>query len=192
MLYEDDEAPDYLPQEVHPLKSLEKFVEMRFQLSIVLCFAAAALSSASPALHALQNRKAGLHVRQLTDHISPRPVISYTPKTPRLPPPNPPVRDRVCYVDSHNDGVTDDSPYIMEALQSCNNGGHVVFREGHEYFVATALDLTFLKSIDLGMQLWCSPFASTNGNSQMFKVASSSPMTQLTGRHIPSHSSSKM
>ena len=52
---------------------------------------------------------------------------------------------------SHNDGVTDDSNFILEALHECNDGGHVVFKEGTQYFIGTALDLTFLEHIDLGM-----------------------------------------
>jgi galacturan 1,4-alpha-galacturonidase len=53
-------------------------------------------------------------------------------------------------VESHNDGVTDDSTYILNALHSCNNGGHVVFAEGLKYTIGTALDLTFLEHIDIG------------------------------------------
>lgn len=57
----------------------------------------------------------------------------------------------MCYAKSHNDGVTDDTPYILAALHECNYGGHVVFKEGVQYFIATAMDLTFLNHIDLGM-----------------------------------------
>jgi galacturan 1,4-alpha-galacturonidase len=46
--------------------------------------------------------------------------------------------------------VTDDTPYILAALRECNNGGHAVFREGVQYFIATAMDLTFLNHIDIG------------------------------------------
>jgi galacturan 1,4-alpha-galacturonidase len=55
-------------------------------------------------------------------------------------------------VESHNDGVTDDSTYILNALHSCNNGGHVVFAEGLKYTIGTALDLTFLEHIDIDIQ----------------------------------------
>ena len=41
----------------------------------------------------------------------------------------------------------------MDALHSCNNGGHVVFKEGVKYTIGTALDLTFLNHIDIGMKL---------------------------------------
>lgn len=41
----------------------------------------------------------------------------------------------------------------MDALHSCNNGGHVVFKEGIKYTIGTALDLTFLNHIDIGTKL---------------------------------------
>lgn len=83
-------------------------------------------------------------------HTSPRPPISYHPHRPGHPPPPSPPRTKVCYVQSHNDSVTDDSPYILQAIHQCNPGGHVVFSQGYEYIIGTALDLTFLKNIDLG------------------------------------------
>ncbi|CAK7241714.1 MAG: Exopolygalacturonase [Sporothrix thermara] len=85
-------------------------------------------------------------------HISPRPVLTASPQQPRLPIPYPPPRSRVCYVQTHGDGTTDDSPYILEAFHACNNGGHVVFRAGVTYLVGTAMDWTFLKDIDLDIQ----------------------------------------
>lgn len=84
------------------------------------------------------------------DHISTRPEIVYSPETPSLAPPSPKQRCKTCFVDSHGDGVTDDSEYILEALNDCNNGGHVVFRENETYIIGTAMDWTFLQSIDLG------------------------------------------
>ncbi|CAK7234273.1 Exopolygalacturonase [Sporothrix bragantina] len=86
------------------------------------------------------------------NHVSPRPVLSASPEHPRLPIPYPPPRNRVCYVQTHGDGVTDDSPYILEAFHACNKGGHVVFREGVTYLVGTAMDWTFLDNIDLDIQ----------------------------------------
>lgn len=108
---------------------------MRFSLATLLTVASASLSVASPT----------------RDHTSPRPTVSCLPIHPRVPPPSPPARNRVCYVRSHNDGVTDDSAYILDAFHDCNNGGHVVFREGVEYFIATAMDWTFLNHIDIGI-----------------------------------------
>jgi galacturan 1,4-alpha-galacturonidase len=86
-----------------------------------------------------------------TGCTSPRPSIVPSPYQPRLPIPNPPPRTHVCYVQSHGDGVTDDSPYILSAFHKCNNGGHVVFRPQPQPFViGTAMDWTFLESIDIG------------------------------------------
>lgn len=76
-----------------------------------------------------------------------RPQVSPTPFNPRLPVPSPPERTKTCYVKANGDG-TDDASYIMSAFQECNNGGHVVFNET-TYTVATAMDWTFLKSIDI-------------------------------------------
>lgn len=45
---------------------------------------------------------------------------------------------------------TDDSKYILQALHECNNGGHVVFPQGATYVIGTAMDLQFLKHIDIG------------------------------------------
>lgn len=85
--------------------------------------------------------------------ISTRPRIAHYPRTPErgayinyAPP-----RNRVCNIKSYNDGLTDDSKYILEALNSCNNGGHAVFQKGLKYTIGTALDLTFLNHIDIGM-----------------------------------------
>lgn len=83
-------------------------------------------------------------------YLSPRPTLVPHPYNPRLPIPNPPKRDKVCYVKGHNDGVSDDSCQILTALHRCNNGGHVVFQQDTTYTIGKALDLTFLKHIDIG------------------------------------------
>jgi galacturan 1,4-alpha-galacturonidase len=124
---------------------------MRFSLTTLLTVASATLSVASPTLQAFQEWEKGPGGQKAPDHTSPRPTVSCHPKHPRLPPPSPPPRNKVCYVQSHNDGVTDDSSYILAAFHECNNGGHVVFRECVEYFIATAMDWTFLNHIDIGM-----------------------------------------
>lgn len=56
-----------------------------------------------------------------------------------------------CYVQSHGNG-TDDSSYILSAVNTCNNGGHVVFTQGTKYTIGTALNLTFLEHIDIDIQ----------------------------------------
>jgi galacturan 1,4-alpha-galacturonidase len=82
---------------------------------------------------------------------SPRPSIVASPYQPRLPIPNPPPRSRICTVQSHGDGVSDDSAYILDAFHRCNDGGHVVFtEEAQPYVIGTAMDWTFLSSIDIG------------------------------------------
>lgn len=53
---------------------------------------------------------------------------------------------------SHNDGKTDDSPAILQTLEQCNEGGHVVFPAGVNYLIGTALDLRFLCHIDLDIR----------------------------------------
>lgn len=112
---------------------------------------------------------------------SSRPSFSYSPKHPWKPMPSSPHRTKVCTVPSYGKGK-DDSKNILAALKKCNNGGHVVFKKGTSYTIGTALDLQFLKHIDLGKS------GSMAGISEMLthavqtsKVPSSSQMTPITG-----------
>jgi galacturan 1,4-alpha-galacturonidase len=123
---------------------------MRFQLTALLAFAAATGTTALPSWSALQEWSKSSGGKQAAEHTSSRPNVHCHPKTPHQPKPAPPPRTKTCYVKSHNDSVSDDSTYIMDALHSCNNGGHVVFKEGIKYTIGTALDLTFLNHIDIG------------------------------------------
>ncbi|OIW23885.1 exopolygalacturonase [Coniochaeta ligniaria NRRL 30616] len=84
--------------------------------------------------------------------LSRRPAINPSPYEPRLPIPSPPKRHKVCVVETHGDGVTDDSPYILSAFHECNNGGHVLFPRDSTYLIGTAMDWTFLRHIDLDIQ----------------------------------------
>jgi galacturan 1,4-alpha-galacturonidase len=131
---------------------------MRFQLATILAVALATLSSAKPTWQAEESRAKSSGGHQAPNHTSPRPSISCFPKTPHIPPPWTPPRNKVCYVKSHNDSVTDDSTYILDALHDCNNGGHVVFTQGVKYTIGTALDLTFLNHIDIGAYAFTSNF----------------------------------
>lgn len=45
---------------------------------------------------------------------------------------------------------TDDSEYILEAINKCNNGGHVIFPQNVTYVIGTALNLTNLEHVDIG------------------------------------------
>ncbi len=85
--------------------------------------------------------------------VTPRPTLLPMPYNPRLPFPDPPRRSvaRLCVVNTHNDGVTDDSFSIMYALTVCNEGGHVLFLRDMTYTIGSAMDLTFLRHIDIGM-----------------------------------------
>ncbi|EPS28520.1 putative rhamnogalacturonase [Penicillium oxalicum 114-2] len=57
-------------------------------------------------------------------------------------------RHKTCHVPTNGDG-TDDSAHILSTLKKCNNGGKVVFDAGKTYTVGKAMDMTFLKSVDL-------------------------------------------
>lgn len=152
--------------------------------------------------------------------VSRRPHITPSPYNPRVPIPDPPKRTKWCFVETHGDGVTDDSPYILSAFHECNDGGHVIFNKDSTYIIGTAMDWTFLKHIDIGMtpmtcnscpigslfavsqcalrmadtaKSWSWIHTTANqGCTQTFKVASYSPMTRITGRRIRSDSSSRM
>ncbi|OOF93525.1 glycoside hydrolase family 28 protein [Aspergillus carbonarius ITEM 5010] len=71
-----------------------------------------------------------------------------SPHKPFRPLPTSSSRDKTCHVRSHGNG-TDDSDYILSALHQCNHGGKVVFDADKEYIIGTALNMTFLKNIDL-------------------------------------------
>jgi galacturan 1,4-alpha-galacturonidase len=118
----------------------------------LLCLLQAGVTIASPTFDTLSawQKSQPAHPPK---HASPRPNVQCHPHAPKHTPPPSPPRNRICYVQSHGDGVTDDSPYILEAIHACNPGGHVVFMEGTQYIIGTALDLTFLKHMDLGMHL---------------------------------------
>lgn len=79
-----------------------------------------------------------------------RPEITYDGHQPYQPLPDSPKRHRECKVKSHNDFKTDDSQHVLDALYKCNDGGKVVFPAGRTYVIGKALDLSFLKHIDIG------------------------------------------
>lgn len=80
---------------------------------------------------------------------SKRPCHPITPYHPGKPFHTSPSRKKTCTVKSYGNGK-DDSKYVLGAIKECNNGGHVIFSKGKTYTIGTALDLTFLKHIDLG------------------------------------------
>ena len=72
------------------------------------------------------------------------------PNHPFKPLPGSQARTRTCHVANHGDG-RDDSANVLSALKQCNNGGKVVFDADKKYTIGKALDMTFLKHVDLGM-----------------------------------------
>lgn len=89
------------------------------------------------------------HYRRST---SQRPSTIFEPRHPWKPISPSLPRTKECYVRSHGDNATDDSQYILSALQECNNGGRVIFPRDQTYIIGTALDMTFLNHIDLDIQ----------------------------------------
>lgn len=79
-----------------------------------------------------------------------RPEITFDGRQPYQCLPESPKRHKTCKVKSHDDMKTDDSPYIMEALHKCNDGGKVIFPAGKTYVVGTAMNLQFLRHVDIG------------------------------------------
>lgn len=124
---------------------------MLFKNTFVSALLCAASAIASPTWSAYEEYEQHLPAHP-SKHQGTRPKIEFSPKKPYKPFPSSPPRSRDCYVQSHNDGKTDDSPYILEAINSCNNGGHVIFSQGTNYVIGTALNLTDLKHIDLDIQ----------------------------------------
>ncbi|KAK3643589.1 Exopolygalacturonase X-1 [Elasticomyces elasticus] len=124
---------------------------MRFQTS----FAAVLLNTlgATATWTAYQEYLSGLPAH-VSKHQSPRPAITFKPKQPFEKFPKSPSRGRTCYVQGHNDLKTDDSPYILDAVNKCNNGGRVIFPQGTTYVIGTALDLSHLEHVDIDIQAY--------------------------------------
>ncbi|KAI0147483.1 polygalacturonase [Xylariaceae sp. FL1272] len=81
--------------------------------------------------------------------VIPRPDIQPFPyNTGRSKPVSKPRAAKECSVVALGEGA-DDSDAILEAFNSCNNGGTVVL-DG-DYTIGTALDLTFLESVDIAL-----------------------------------------
>lgn len=81
---------------------------------------------------------------------------------------------------------TDDSQYILEALHECNNGGTVVFPEHWTYVIGTALNMTFLKHVDIGATSWnlLTEDLLLTDAMQTSKLTFNSPMTLTTGMKV--------
>jgi hypothetical protein len=144
------------------------------------------------------------HNMKARAHESNRPSLVYSPQRPYKKMHDSPKRHKKCVVKSHNDFKTDDSSYVLKAVEKCNDGGHVVFPEGTTYVIGTALDLTGLKHIDIGVSLSLETVALSSPKAkrkkcftdtsyfQTFKDMSNSLMIRTTGKPTPSIRPSKM
>lgn len=82
--------------------------------------------------------------------FAPRPDIVPNPKPAFKPMPvSAPRTGKTCYVKPSCAPGRDDSAKILKAMNECNNGGTVVLDK--EYTVCSALDLRFLKHIDIAL-----------------------------------------
>jgi galacturan 1,4-alpha-galacturonidase len=77
-----------------------------------------------------------------------RPHIQPFPHNSGRPQPDSPPRTKKCSVTALGRGK-DDASQILRAFHDCNHGGTVVL--GGNYTIATALDLTFLDSVDVAL-----------------------------------------
>ncbi|KAI1187316.1 polygalacturonase [Nemania serpens] len=77
-----------------------------------------------------------------------RPHLVPFPHNSGRPQPHSSPRTKSCSVKALGGGK-DDAPHILAAFQNCNNGGTVVLDGA--YTIATALDLTFLHSVDVAL-----------------------------------------
>ncbi|USP76283.1 polygalacturonase precursor [Curvularia clavata] len=89
-----------------------------------------------------------LEVRGIASNRPNHPVAPHQPS--KCAAPSPP-RTKTCMLKALGGGK-DDAANILKAVKQCNNGGHVVFPKGQQFTIGTALDLTFLNSIDLDIQ----------------------------------------
>ncbi|KAJ6047249.1 uncharacterized protein N7446_012083 [Penicillium canescens] len=74
------------------------------------------------------------------------------PNHPFKPLPASNARNKTCHVANHGHGK-DDSTNVLAALKKCNNGGKVIFDADKTYTIGKALDMTFLKHVDLESQI---------------------------------------
>jgi len=121
------------------------------QLTQILTVAFAAVVIASPAPLEARNN-GGKANSKYPKHTTPFKPWNCSPKKPHKQPPPPTPKTQTCYVDSHGDSTKDDSDFVVQAIDDCNNGGHVVFQQGLNYTIGTALNLTYLNNIDIDIQ----------------------------------------
>lgn len=121
-------------------------MRMRSSLTVAL-LGATQLALALPSSSNLHSPLEHIEARGVK--VSKRPNYPLVPHHPSKSFPYSPPRTKTCVVKNYGNGK-DDSEYILSAIKECNDGGHVIFEQGKKYTIGTALDLTFLKHIDLG------------------------------------------
>jgi galacturan 1,4-alpha-galacturonidase len=82
--------------------------------------------------------------------LPPRPTVVPFPYNHGKPHAISPPRTKTCYVHAFGNGQ-DDSQSIYSAAKACNNGGTIALQDP-QYIIGKALDLTFLRSVDLVIQ----------------------------------------
>ncbi|KAF2098780.1 putative polygalacturonase [Rhizodiscina lignyota] len=115
-----------------------------------------------------------------------RPKITYAPRKPFKPMKPSPPRKKTCDVKANGYG-RDDSQNILSALKKCNNGGTVVFKPGTVYTIGKALDMTFLKSVDIDIQgtiKFTDDIVYWEGNSFKYAFQNQSSFFQIGGKDV--------
>lgn len=131
---------------------------MKFATALALGTLALTASAAPTTSNSNSNSNSNSKSASQTKYIAPtfshaargqRPSVSAHPHKPFKAFPTFPQRTKTCTVKSLGSGK-DDSSNILSAFHSCNNGGHVIFSPNTTYTIGTAMDWTFLNSIDIG------------------------------------------
>ncbi|KAF4220040.1 hypothetical protein CNMCM8980_003329 [Aspergillus fumigatiaffinis] len=86
-----------------------------------------------------------------SDSLAQRPSLEVAPQGAFKPFPFSHPRHKICHVKSHGDG-SDDSEYILRAFRKCSPGGRVVFDKDKVYTIGKAMDIRFLKRVDIDIQ----------------------------------------
>ncbi|KAF7122470.1 hypothetical protein CNMCM5793_000495 [Aspergillus hiratsukae] len=92
---------------------------------------------------------AALHAE--SESLYQRPSIAVAPHSAFKSFPFSTARHKTCHVKSHGDG-SDDSKYILRAFRKCSPDGRVVFDKDKVYTVGKAMDIRFLRRVDVDIR----------------------------------------
>lgn len=59
---------------------------------------------------------------------------------------------KTCVVPASGTNATDDVPAILDAFQTCGNGGVVKFSPNTTYYVNSVMNVTWLRDVDIDIQ----------------------------------------